>query len=310
MDPLHTLRVFVAVADAQGFAAAARALHTSPPQVTRAIAALEARLGLRLLHRSTRHLRLTEVGERYLADVRRLLADLDEAEAQARGAHVVPQGQLIVTAPVLFGRMHVAPLLLSFLRAHPQVTARTLLVDRVVNLLDEGVDVAVRIAHLPDSSLTAVRVGQVRRVIVAAEAYLAQAGEPQVPADLTHHVAIGTAITGGEPAPWALAAEPGRTDRLVAGPQPRFQLTANGGDVSIQAAREGHGLARALSYQVDDDVRAGRLKVVLAAHEPAPIPVYLVHAEGRRASAKVRAFVDHAAEHLRAHPALNGSRCA
>lgn len=307
MDPWLTMRVFVAVAEAQGFAAAARTLQCSPPQVTRAIAALEARLGARLLHRSTRHVRLTEVGERYLSDARRILADLDEADAQARGAHVVPQGHLIVTAPVLFGRMHVAPLLLSFLQAHPQVTARALLVDRVVNLMDEGVDVAVRIAHLPDSSLTAVRVGQVRRVIVASPGYLARCGEPQVPADLAAHAAVGHAIDGGEPRPWQLAAEAGQPERLVQGPQPRFQLTVNGGDVAIQAAREGHGLVRQLSYQVDDDLRAGRLRTVLAAFEPPPIPVYLVHAEGRRASAKVRAFVDHAAAHLRAHPALGAA---
>ncbi len=308
MDQLQALRVFVAVAEARGFAAAGRQLQLSAPQVTRAVAALEQHLGARLLHRSTRHVRLTEVGERYLSDGKRVLSELAEADAQAGGAHVLPQGHLIVTAPVLFGRMHLAPLLLDFLQLHPQVTARALLVDRVVNLLDEGVDVALRIAHLPDSALTAVRVGQVRRVIVASPDYLARQGTPQHPRELAQHVGLGVSISGGEAVPWLLAAEPGATERLLQGPQPHIQLTFNGGEVGILAARAGHGLARALSYQVADEVASGHLRVVLADFEPPALPVHLVHAEGRRAAAKVRAFVDFAAPRLRAHPALGGSR--
>lgn len=209
MDRLESMRIFVAVAESQGFAAAARQLRLSAPMVTRAVAALEARIGARLLHRTTRQVRVTETGERYLADCRRILAELDEADALAGGAHVVPQGHLIVTAPVLFGRIHMAPLLLSFLEAHPQVTARAFFVDRLVNLLEEGVDVALRIAHLPDSSLTAVKVGAVRRVIVASPDYLARCGEPLTPAELGAHDAIGSSITGGPAAPWLLAAQAG-----------------------------------------------------------------------------------------------------
>lgn len=304
MDQFETMRIFVAVADQHGFAAAARQLQMSAPMVTRAVAALERRLGATLLQRTTRQVRVTETGARYLADCKRILGELAEADAQARGAHVVPQGHLIVTAPVLFGRMHIAPLLLDFLQAHPQVTARALFVDRVVDLLDEGVDVALRIAHLPDSSLTAVRVGQVRRVVVASPDYLARHGEPQVPADLGAHRAVGSVITGGEAPPWLLAAEAGKPERLEQGPQPRMQLTLNGVEVGIAAARGGHGLARALSYQVADELDAGHLRIVLAPYEPPPLPIYLVHADGRRAAAKVRAFVDYAVERLRAQPVL------
>lgn len=304
MDRLDSMHIFVTVAETQGFASAARHLRLSAPLVTRAVAALEAHIGARLLHRTTRHVRLTETGERYLADCKRILAEVREAEALASGAHVVPQGHLVVTAPVLFGRIHIAPLLLTFLQAHPQITARAFFVDRVVNLMDEGVDVALRIAHLPDSSLTAVRVGSMRRVIAASPAYLAQRGEPMAPSDLADHDAIGSSPSGGPATPWSMAAAPREPGKLVQGPQPRIQLTTNGGEVGIMAARAGHGLVRALSYQVAEDVAAGRLRIVLADYEPPLIPVHLVYPEGRRAAAKVHAFVDHVVAHLRAHPAL------
>lgn len=304
MNPFESMRIFVAVAECQGFAAAARQLQLSAPMVTRAVAALEQRIGATLLHRTTRQVRLTETGERYLLDCRRILADMAEADALAGGAHVLPQGHLVVTAPVLFGRMHVAPLLLDFLREHPQITARALFVDRVVNLLDEGADVALRIAHLPDSSLTATRVGQVRRVIVASPAYLARHGEPRSPKELAAHEALGVSISGNETTPWMLATEAGKPQKLMEGPQPRIRLTVNGGEVAIAAARDGHGLARALSYQVADDVTAGRLRVVLTEYEPAAIPVHLVHVSGRRAAAKVRAWLDYVVPRLRALPGL------
>ena len=158
MDQLSGMRVFVAVAETGGFAAAGRVLNQSPPAVTRAVAALEDRIGARLLHRTTRTVRLTEAGTRFLADAKRILAELEEAEAAAAGAHAEPRGQIAVTAPLLFGKMHVAPVVLDFLDRHPLVSARTLFVDRVVDLMDEGVDVAIRIAELRDSGLSAVRV--------------------------------------------------------------------------------------------------------------------------------------------------------
>lgn len=305
MDQLESMRVFVAVADAQSFAGAARLLKCSPAAVTRAVAALEAHLGARLLHRTTRSLRMSEAGERYVADCRRLLGQLNEADAVASGAHVEPQGYLTVTAPVLFGRIHIAPLMLDFLKAHPRVQAKAFFVDRVVHLIDEGMDVALRIAHLPDSSLSAIKVGTVRRVVVASPDYLAQHGEPLSPDELGQHDAIGISTSGGPFTPWQFARpdDPRRELRLA--PSPRVQCTVNSSEVGILAARAGHGLARAISYQVAEHVASGHLRIVLAAHEPAPVPVHLVHPEGRHAAAKVRAFIDFAVARLRAHPALN-----
>ena len=197
MDRIDSLRVFVAVAELRGFAPAARQLGFSGPAVTRAIGALEHRIGAQLVQRTTRSVRLTEVGTRFFEDCRRILAELADAEAEAGGAFRSPQGQLAVTAPSLFGRMHVAPVLLDFLDAHPGVSARSFFVDRIVNLHEEGFDVAVRIAHLPDSGLTAVRVGAMRRVVVASPAYLAEHGAPATPADLPAHAAVGFALHPG-----------------------------------------------------------------------------------------------------------------
>jgi DNA-binding transcriptional LysR family regulator len=307
MDRLDSLRVFVAVAEASGFAEAARRLGHSAPAVTRAVLALEAHLGVQLLHRSTRNVRLTEAGERFLEDCRRVLGDLDEAEASARGAYAVPQGQLALTAPVMFGRLHVAPVLLDFLAAHPQVTARTFFVDRVVNLLDEGMDVAVRIAKLPDSGLTAIMAGSMRVVVVAAPAYLAQHGVPQVPADLSLHRGVGFAQAGGQPVPWSFF-PPGHKERTARERfEPMMQVVTNASEVAISAAVQGHGLARTLIYQVAQAVQDGRLQIVLAAYEAPPIPVQIVTLAGRRAPAKVRAFVDFAIERLRREPVLGGA---
>lgn len=308
MDSLDSLRVFVAVAEARGFAPAARKLGFSPPAVTRAIGALEQRIGAQLLQRTTRLVRLTEVGQRFYEDCRRILAELADAEAEAGGAFASPQGQLGVTAPALFGRMHVAPVLLDFLDRHAGVTARALFVDRIVNLHDEGFDVAVRIAHLPDSGLTAVRVGAVRRVVVASPQYLDAHGEPRTPAELAQHAAIGFSLNANPGEPWSFY-PPGhkqRADRELH--LPKLPLVTNASEVGIAAALRGRGLVRALSYQVAADVEAGRLRIVLAEHEPEPIPVQVVHVAGRKAPAKVRAFVDFAVEQLRGEPVLQAAR--
>ena len=297
MDHLDALKVFVAVADAQGLAPAARKLGLSAPSVTRAIAALEQRLGAQLLQRSTRSVRLTEIGERFLGDCRRILGDLDEAEASAGGAHTAPRGELAITASSLFGRLHVAPIALDFLAQYPQVTIRGVFVDRVVHLLDEGIDVAVRIARLPDSGLTAVRVGAMRAVVVGSPDYLAARGTPRHPSELDQHDAVGFAQTGGNAPAWTF------TNAPDAAP-PRIRLVTNAGEVAIDAAVRGQGLARAMRYQVDAEVRGGRLQIVLAEFEPEPIPVHLVHVAGRMATAKLRAFIDFAVERLRAEPVL------
>lgn len=293
MDRLDTLRVFVAVAEEEGFAPAARRLAMSPPAVTRAISALEERIGTRLLHRTTRIVRLTEAGARFLADCKRILGELEEAEASAAGSHAELRGQIGVTAPVMFGRMFVAPVVFDFLARHPRVSARTLLVDRIVDMLDEGLDVAVRIAHLPDSSLTAIRVGSVRRVVCASPGYLAARGTPAAPADLAQLDTISFSQTGS-PEEWSFASG-SRLEKVL----PPSQLLVNTADVAIAAAVAGRGLARVLSYQIGPELCDGRLSIVLPAFEPPPVPIHVVHPEGRRAAARVRAFVDFLVERLR-----------
>jgi DNA-binding transcriptional LysR family regulator len=296
MDRIDAMRAFVAVAEEGGFAAAARRLALSGPAVTRAVAALETRVGARLFVRTTRVVRLTDAGGRFLVDAKRILAELDEAEATAAGAQAEPRGLLAVTAPSMFGRRHVSPHVLAFIEHYPAVTVRALFVDRIVDLVDEGFDVAVRIAHLPDSSLTAVRVGAVRSVVCASPAYLAAHGRPRTPADLADHRAVlfspSMAVS-----PWSFSAGPPV-------PPPPARIIAGAVDLAVTAAVAGHGLTRVLSYQARDEVADGRLEIVLAEHEPPPFPVHVVFPEGRGASARVRAFVDLAVAGLRAEPAL------
>jgi DNA-binding transcriptional LysR family regulator len=298
MDQMHLLRVFVAVVDANGLAGAARQLGLSPPAVTRAMNGLEGRLGVQLLTRTTRALRLTEAGARYLEDCRRILADLAEADESVSGLQVRPRGQLTVTAPVLFGTLFVTPIVTEYLRCYPEVSVSCWFMDRVVNLVEEGVDVAVRIAELPDSSLLAARVGQVRRVICAAPAYLAQYGSPRKPADLAAHTIISASAVTPQPE-WRLVRDGSPCNVRL---QPRLTTTTN--ESAIAAALDGFGLVRLLSYQVAELVRTGQLVIVLDDHEPPPVPVHVVHREGRHASRKVRAFLDLAIQRLRESPAL------
>ncbi|WP_343714688.1 LysR family transcriptional regulator [Inquilinus sp.] len=300
MDRLDSMRIFIAVAEAGGFAPAARRLALSPPAVTRAIAAVEERIGARLLHRTTRVVRLTEAGTRFLEDCRRILAEVDEAEAAAAGLHAEPRGPVAVTAPVLFGRLHVAPVLFRVADRYPRLVVRSFFIDRIVHLAEEGYDVAVRIAELPDSGLSAVRVGTVRRIVCAAPAYLAAHGTPRSPADLAEHEAIPF-IRGPSTRDWVFH-QGGRTETA----EPRVRLIVNQADVAVAAAVAGHGLTRVLSYQAAAEIRAGLLQVVLQEFEPPPIPIQVVHQEGRRASARVRALVDMLAEGLRADPTLEG----
>lgn len=296
MDRLEAMRIFLTVAETSGFAEAARQLRLSPPSVTRAVASLEERLGTSLFQRSTRHVRLTEAGRRFQMDARRILADLEEAEASAAGEHGAPSGDLAITASVMFGSLYVAPLVQDFLALHPQVTARLLLFDRVTNLIEEGFDIAVRIAHLQDSSLRAIRVGALRRVIVAAPGYLARRGEPQRPEDLLQHDAVAFASAGGTVDQWIF-----RDNQRVA---PPARFTVNSSDVAVQAAIAGRGITRVLSYMVAPALARGELKILLQDFELPPTPVQLVHAEGRRTNAKLRAFLDFAVERLRAEPVL------
>lgn len=291
--------IFVAVVDYGGFASAARQLALSPPVVTRAVADLEQHLGQRLLTRTTRVVRVTEAGERYAAECRRILADIARAEAEAGAQNLQPRGTLSLTAPVLFGQYYVTPVLVDYLTRHPAVDAQCVFVDRIVNLVEEGLDVAVRIGELPDSSLQARRVGQVRRVVVASPAYLQAHGEPATPAELDSHRLI--ASTGANPAPeWRFAGPRGKpvVQRIAA----RLRTTTVG--AAITAAEAGLGLTRLLSYQAAPLLRDGRLVRVLQGFEPAPLPIHLVHHEGRHASPKLRAFIELAAERFSADPEL------
>ncbi|MGM9513471.1 LysR family transcriptional regulator [Roseateles sp. DB2] len=299
MDRLHLINVFVSVVDANGFAGAARKLNISPPAVTRAISELEAHLGVRLLTRTTRVVRVTEAGARYVEDCRRILAELAEADESVSGLHAAPRGRLTLTAPVLFGALFVTPVVAEYLQRYPEVTASCWFLDRVVNMVDEGVDIAVRIGELPDSSLQAIRVGRVRRVICAAPDYLARHGTPQTPDELTTHTIVSA--SGVTPTPeWRLV-ENGAPKLVKL--QPRMTTTTN--DSAVAAAVAGFGLTRLLSYQVAEHVREGRLQIVLSEFETAPLPVHLVHREGRHASQKARAFLDLAIERLRTNPALD-----
>lgn len=299
MDRFHLINVFVAVVDTSGFAAAARKLNISPPAVTRAINELENELGVRLLMRTTRTVRVTDVGARYAQDCRRILGELAEADESVSGTHSAPRGRLTLTAPVLFGSMFVTPIVTEYLQRYPDVSASCLFLDRVVNLLDEGVDVAVRIGELPDSSMQAIRVGQVRRVICASPAYLEQHGVPLVLADLqTHSIVSANAVTPA--AEWRMV-DQGTPCTVKL--QPRLTTTTN--DSAVTAVTGGFGLTRLLSYQVADHLRDGRLKTVLSEFEPAALPVHVVHREGRQAPQRVRAFLDLAIERLRSSSALN-----
>ncbi len=298
MDRLHAMKVFLKVVECGGFAGAGRQLQMSPPAVTRAVAALEEVIGARLLIRTTRTVKLTEAGTRYAEDCRRILADLSESEASAAGSHAKPSGTLIVTASVLFGQGYVLPIMLDFLGKHPAVNGRALFVDRVVNLIEEGVDVAVRIAQLPDSEYRAIRVGSVRRVICGAPAYLKKHGIPATPADLAKHTLIAATATLAQPE-WHF----GRGRRSSVAVQPRLTTTNN--ESAISAAVGGWGLTRVLSYQIAQAVADRKLQIVLAEFEEEPLPIHIVYAEGRKASAKVRAFVEFAVERLRGDKRIN-----
>jgi DNA-binding transcriptional LysR family regulator len=301
MDHFHLINVFVAVVDTQGFAGAARKLSMSPPAVTRAINALEKHLGLRLLTRTTRTVKVTDAGERYVQDCKRILAELVEADASVSGMHSAPKGRLTITAPVLFGGMYVTPIVTQYLTRYPEVSASCLLLDRVVNMLEEGVDVAIRIGELPDSSMQAVRVGEVRRLVCASPSYLATNGIPVTPEDLHAHTIVSA--SGVTPNPeWKLKVK-GELKNIRL--QARMITSTN--ESAMAAVVGGFGVTHLLSYQVAEHLRTGKLKTVLTDYEPPALPVHVVHREGRHAPQRVRAFLDLAIEHLRQDTTLHGA---
>ena len=295
---LHLIHVFVAVVDTNGFAGAARKLNISPPAVTRAINELERQLQVRLLTRTTRVVRVTDVGERYAQDCRRILAEMADADESAAGMHGAPRGRLTLTAPALFGARFVSPIVVDYLQRYPEVSASCLFLDRVVNMMDEGVDVAVRIGELPDSSMQAIRVGRVRRVICAAPEYLAKHGTPRKPEDLAAH-SIVSASSVTATSEWQLV-----HSGVPCAVKVHARVTTTTNDSAVAIATSGFGLTRLLSYQVADQLRDGVLVTVLDEFEPVALPVHVVHREGRHATQRVRAFLDMAIERLRVEAAL------
>ena len=302
MDRFYLMSVFVAVAEAESFAEAGRKLGSSPPAVTRAISMLEEHLGVRLFTRTTRVVRLTEAGIRYLEDSRRIIVEMDEANESAAGISATPRGQLSVTAPVLFGKMFVTPVILEYLEKYPAVNLSAFFLDRVVSLVEEGIDIAIRIGELPDSSLRATKVGMVRRVVVASPQYLTQHGTPCHPRDLKSHRIV--AATGMSSTPEWKFHENGKliSVRIV----PRLTVTTN--EAAIEAALAGWGITRLLSYQVMPYLKQKQLKTVLSTFEPPALSIHVMHLDGHRTTAKVRAFIDMMVEKLRADSSLRGSK--
>lgn len=286
MDRIDAMNVFVAVADQQGFAPAARKLGLSTSAVTRMVAALEDKVGARLLQRTTRSVTLTDVGTRYLERARRILADIEEAEASTRAERTQPSGRLVVSAPLVFGRLHVRPLITAYLDRYPEVSAELRLSDRMINLVEDGIDIAVRVGELADSTLVARHIGDMRRLTVASPDYLKRRGVPQTPLDLAGHDLVQFTSTSSL-SDWRFV-ENGKDVRV-----PRTsRFATNSADAVIQHAEQGGGVALVLAYQAADAVAHGRLQVVLADYEPPPSPIHLVYPTSRLLSAKVRAFVD------------------
>ena len=285
MDRLGSLRLLVAVADKRSFVAAARGMRVSAAAATRAVAALEGELGARLFHRTTRSVRLTAEGSEYLERARIALETLDDAERLMHGRGAEPSGMLTVTAPVVFGRMHIAPIVAGLLRAHRALSIRFMLTDRVVRLVDEGLDVAVRIGELSDSALHATKIAEVRRILVASPAYLKIKGTPREVADLRKHdlIAFDNLAPNGE---WRFAGP--RTNAVRVEPR----LFTDDIPSAIDAALDGFGIARLLSYQVAKEIKEGRLIRLMKNFEAAALPVHLVFQANRQRSPNVRAFLD------------------
>jgi len=286
MDRLDAMQAFVTVADLKGFAPAARKLGLSPSGVTRLISGLENHLSARLLQRTTRSVTLTDAGARYLERARRILADVEEAEIAVESERARPSGRLVISAPVGFGRLHVSPVLTTYLKRYREVSAELRLEDRMINLVEEGIDLAVRIGHLADSSLVARHVGEMRRIVVASSNYLKQRGEPTTPEAIASHETIQFGAISASPE-W----------RFVRGDQeirvacaPRF--ATNSADAAIQYAEQDGGLTRVLAYQAAEAIKAGRLRIVLAKFEQPALPIHIVYPTSRLLSSKVRTFID------------------
>jgi DNA-binding transcriptional LysR family regulator len=294
MDRLESMSILVAAIEAGSLSAAARRLGTPLATVSRKVSELEAHLKTRLLNRSSRKLTLTDAGRSYVEACKRILEDVGEAERAASGEYSAPKGDLVITAPIVFGRLHVIPIAVEFLKAYPDVDIRFVLADRFVNLLEDHIDLAVRIGELPDSSLVAARIGSIRHVVCGSPAYFAERGTPKSPEELATHdcVSFEGMIS---PDTWTFA-----IGKSVVSVAIHSRLIVNTAEAAIDAAIAGVGITRVLSYQIANAIRVGALAVALEKFEPAPSPVSLVYIGGRLLPLKVRAFLDFAASRLRA----------
>ena len=296
MDRLEAMSLLVAVAEAGSLSAAGRKLGVPLPTVSRKISELEAHLNTRLLTRSTRKLALTDSGAAYVAAARRILDEVSEVERAASGEHAAPRGDLVITAPVVFGRLHVLPVIAEFLTQWPEINVRLVLADRNLHLIDDHIDIAVRIGALADSALVATQVGAVRSVVCGSPAYFAAHGVPERPEDLAALTAV-TFDALSSPQPWIFR-DP-KSKRELRAPV-RSRLSVNTAEAAIDGAAAGLGVTRVLSYQVAEAVLDGRIQIVLAEYEPAPLPVSLIHAGHELTPLKVRMLLDFAAPRLRA----------
>jgi DNA-binding transcriptional LysR family regulator len=294
LDRLEAMGVFLAVIDAGSLSAAGRKLGMPLATVSRKVSDLEAELKTRLLIRSTRQLTLTEAGRGYVAACRRILEDVNEAERAAAGEYSAPRGELVVTAPVVFGRLHILPILIEFLRAYPEVNVRLALGDRIVNLLEDHVDLALRIGSLPDSGLIATHLGSIRRVVCASPAYLAKSGAPAVPRDLAAHQCISFELLATA-STWRFHVDGADSSVPI---HPR--LIVSTAEAAIDAAIAGLGVTCVMSYQVEAALRAGALRLLLESFEPPPLPVSFLYSSQGRLPLKLRALLDFAAPRLRA----------
>jgi DNA-binding transcriptional LysR family regulator len=295
MDRIDAMKVFVSAVDEGSLAGAGRRLRRSPAAVSRAIAFLETHVGTELLHRTTRSLKLSEAGERYVAACRRILVELEEADIVAGSERTAPRGTLTLTAPVITGEDILRSILDAFMNEYQAVSARLYLLDRPVNLIDEGIDVALRIAHLADSNFTAVRVGEVRRIVAASPGYLAQHPVIREPADLAMHQIISMTHFGLDS--WSFPPLAGSSVPRTVAFTPR--LIVNTVRAAIASAVEGHGVTRLFSYHIADEIREGQLQILLGKDEHPPLPAHLLVPQGRLSVPKVRSFVDFAVPRLR-----------
>ena len=301
MDRLESMSVFIAVVEAGSLSAAGRTLRMPLPTVSRKVSELESHIKARLLNRSTRQLTLTDAGRSYLAACKRILEDVGEAERSASGEYSAPRGELIITAPVVFGRRHVVPTVAEFLKAYPEVDARLVLSDRSLNLLEDHVDLAVRIGEPPDSSLVATRVGTVRNVVCASPAYLAEHGTPRNPTELVKHDCL-TFSGLMSPDNWTFTINGAAVSVPV-----HSRLIVNTAEAAIDAAIAGAGLTRVLSYQIEEAINSGALVIALRKFEPASIPINLMYTGQRLLPLKLRAFLDFAMPRLRTRLTRTGA---